>query len=119
MNKFLGYAFIITVGLFVFYNQNPAKFEQFVTNPAMDLKTAISSFSYEDKKAQFLTEKSKIEERYLSLKNTYQEPLAKLISEQEELATIVNPDLTISEKLAKINEQIIDKKEEYLTKSGN
>jgi uncharacterized phage infection (PIP) family protein YhgE len=118
MNKFLGFAFVIIVGLFVFQQKNPAKFEQFVTNPAMDLKTTISNFSYADKKEQFFAEKSRIEKRYLSLRNKYQEPLDKLISEREELATIVNPDLTVSEKLAKINKQIADKKEEYLAKKA-
>lgn len=118
MNKILGYTFVIAVGLFIFNQKNPAKFEQLVTNPVLDLKEALSNFSYEDKKKQFEQKKQVIIDRYLSLKEKYQEPLDKLISEREELSNITNPDLTINEKIGKINEQIEAKKAEYLAKKA-
>ncbi len=116
MNKFLGIAFVVVVGLFIFQQKNPAKFRQMVVQPITDLKIKLANFSYSQKEKQFLTEKERIEDRYLTFKKEYQEPLEKLISEREEIQTIANPDLSIKEKLAKINQQITSKKSEFLVK---
>jgi len=109
---------MIVVGLFIFQQKNPAKFQQLVAKPALDLKNAISNFSYSDKKEKFLAEKEKIKNRYLALETEYQESVDELVSERQELQTVVDPNLTISEKLAKINEQIAAKKKEYLAKKA-
>ncbi len=118
MNKILTYVFVMAVGLFFFNQENPAKFDQLIVQPAIDLKARIFNFSYTEKKEQFEAEKLKIMNKYSSLLEKYREPLAFLENEKKELSMIVDPDLTIQEKIEKIDEKIREKKAEYLQKKA-
>jgi chromosome segregation ATPase len=118
MNKFLGYAFIIAIGLFFFNQENPEKFQKFITQPAMNLKAVISNFSYTDKKEQFEIEKQKIIDQYLNITEKYRGPINALEKEKDEYSMILDPDLTIREKIDKIDEKIREKKAEYLQKKA-
>ena len=118
MNRILISVFIVVVGLFIFNHKNPAKFQQMITQPVVDLKNKVSGISYNEGKKQFDAERIRIMDKYSNLLDKYKEPLNSLEFEKEKLTLITNPDFSIKEKITAINEKIREKKEEYLAKKA-